>query len=66
MNPGAYDDCDGEDSDCDDEVDDDAEWSAYFRDADEDGYGGSEEYWACGDPEGYVLLPGDCDDDEQW
>ncbi len=62
--PGAPESCNGDDDDCDQEVDEagaegETEW---FVDADGDGYG-STSVWACNQPGGTSVDSGDCDDD---
>jgi hypothetical protein len=59
--------CDGEDNDCDGDVDEDdaSDASTWYEDADEDGYGDeSSTIAACGQPTGYAELAGDCDDSD--
>jgi hypothetical protein len=60
--PGAWDDCDGQDQDCDRTVDEDG-WELVFLDADADGYGelGQGGQRACLGP-GLAPRTGDCDD----
>ena len=61
--PGAVEQCDGEDNDCDDEIDEDTEQGTWYADADGDGYGDEDSpVVACQIPEGYVSETGDCDD----
>jgi len=62
VHPDAAEICDGEDNDCDGEVDEDGE-TIWYADGDGDGYGddGSTEQ-GCGQPKGYVAKGGDCDD----
>ena len=63
--PSAEEYCDGEDNDCDGEIDeagavDELTW---YLDADFDGYGdASQPLLSCNQPAGYVLLDTDCDD----
>jgi len=58
--------CDGVDNDGDGEIDEDArDMSAWYPDADGDGFGrDGEALWACSAPAGFVALGGDCDDTE--
>jgi len=65
--PGADEYCNGEDDDCDDEVDEDhaLDGETWYADSDGDGYGDVDEtYVACNQPSGYVSLSTDCDDDD--
>ena len=60
--PGAEEFCDGLDNDCDFQFDEDPiDASTYYKDADSDGFGDSEDtIQACNLPDGYTLWPGDC------
>lgn len=61
--PGAPDDCDGVDNDCDYETDEDAVWSTWYPDQDKDGYGDQARgEAACAPPEGAVADGTDCND----
>jgi hypothetical protein len=67
ISPSADERCNGRDDDCDDLVDDEdsdvVDPSAWYEDADEDGYGADESATAaCEAPSGYVDEGGDCDD----
>ena len=64
VNPGADDRCDGVDNDCNGRIDDNNDYySAFFPDADGDGYGAPDgEEDACSPPEGFVENDEDCDD----
>lgn len=63
IHPGATDDCDGVDTDCDDEVDEDATWVVVYDDADGDGYGDpSLDVETCEPDPGVATVAGDCDD----
>ena len=62
--PGAVETCDGEDEDCDGDIDNGASID-WFADVDGDGYGNIEDVVKrCDAPEGYVDNSGDCDDAE--
>src|SRR5690606_28601213 len=68
IHPGAEEDCTVVDRDCDGFADRgvalDAGATLWYADADEDGYGDPEAHLAaCTEPEGYVDVAGDCDDD---
>ena len=72
-NPGASEICNGEDDDCDGLTDDDDAGvlggSAWYADADNDGYGSSAySTVACDQPSGWVADSSDCDDtdDDAW
>ena len=58
--------CDGEDNDCDGEIDEDLTERAWYRDADGDDFGeaGSEPIFDCLQPPGYVSNDADCNDDD--
>ena len=62
--PGATERCDGEDNDCDDQIDEDnAAGTLWYEDADGDGFGGgTTTTQACNQPDGYVSESTDCDD----
>ena len=62
--PGALDDCDGRDDDCDGVLDENAELTAYFPDLDFDGFGDEEavRYLCLDVPEDLIPIGGDCDD----
>jgi CUB/sushi domain-containing protein len=58
--------CDGQDNDCNGDVDDNIEpLPLWYLDGDGDGVGGSTTINACRAPEGYVDSTGDCDDDNE-
>ena len=60
VRPGATEQCDGLDNDCDGEADENLSLT-YYLDEDGDGYG-ADPLDTCDPPEGYVRLGGDCDD----
>lgn len=63
VHPGAVDDCDGLDQDCDGLVDEDAMVYIFYLDADGDGAGDSMSTMeACAAATGYVRIGDDCDD----
>ncbi|MBK7037546.1 MAG: putative metal-binding motif-containing protein [Bacteroidetes bacterium] len=66
VNPAATEICNGIDDDCDGlgDYDDGIIFLDYYADLDGDGYGSGAAFGFCSDPGGtYVLLTGDCDDD---
>ncbi|MDP2315821.1 MAG: putative metal-binding motif-containing protein [Pseudomonadota bacterium] len=63
VHPYADERCDGVDNDCDGVVDDEAiDGSAFYVDADGDGYGSGDPLSGCDAPTGYAAEGGDCDD----
>ncbi len=69
--PGAPDICNGADDDCDGDVDEEATLTFYY-DGDGDGFGLADDpdleeakrpVQACERPDGYALIPGDCNDE---
>ena len=64
VHPSSTEVCDGFDNDCDDEIDEGvtAEW---YADTDGDGFGDPENMLAaCSEPENYVGIGTDCDDND--
>ena len=56
--------CDGQDNDCDGQIDEGVAPATWYRDRDEDGYGDPEHSTeACDQPSGYVSNDDDCNDD---
>ena len=62
--PGAVEECDEEDNNCDGTVDEDVQ-EVYYQDQDSDGWGVvTTTTEACAQPAGYASAVGDCDDDD--
>jgi gliding motility-associated-like protein len=58
--------CDSIDNDCSGIVDDNLEYSDYYVDADQDGFGSDNVMSFCADPgDGYVTIDGDCNDEDE-
>ncbi len=69
VKPGASEDCNGIDDDCDGDVDSDDDdftgvLATWYQDTDGDGFGSDTSTESCTPPIGYVALDGDCDDTE--
>ena len=64
INPDATEVCDGEDNDCDGDVDEDV-GTTWYIDVDGDGYGTADSTLEqCDQPTGYVATDDDCDDSD--
>jgi hypothetical protein len=65
--PGAVETCDGEDDNCDGNIDEDAtDFATYYADVDGDGYGDADfTVEACSPPTGYVANTDDCNDGDK-
>lgn len=61
--PGNTEQCDTIDNDCDNQIDENVQ-SAFYQDADSDGFGTSSSINACQAPTGYAALTGDCNDSD--
>ncbi len=63
-NPGASEQCNGIDDNCDGSVDEDGavDASTWYLDGDADGFGGTSSTQSCTMPSGYVADASDCDD----
>jgi hypothetical protein len=65
IHSGATEVCNGVDDDCDGLTDDGITFTAWYLDADQDGYGenGTSPFWFCDNPgAGYSAVTGDCND----
>ena len=63
VHPGAEENCNGLDDDCDGGVDEDLVHLDWYQDADDDGWGDEESTLsACAQPDGFVAQVGDCND----
>ena len=62
VHPDLSDPCNGVDDDCDGMIDEDAVFTAWYTDADGDGFGGGTAVIACAAPAGLIAEPGDCSD----
>jgi large repetitive protein len=59
--------CDGEDNDCDEEVDEDDSQNSvlWYEDSDGDNFGNPDSsVWSCAAPDGFVSNSEDCDDED--
>jgi hypothetical protein len=65
--PDALELCDGDDNDCDGDIDDGLREITFYADADQDGYGTNDRAGrvkACAPPDGFAENNADCDDDD--
>lgn len=63
VNPDAEEECNGQDDNCNDEIDEGLETSTWYEDADGDGFGNPDtEFTTCESVSGYVSVGEDCDD----
>jgi hypothetical protein len=60
--PKAIELCNDADDNCNGVADEGVQKPTFYLDSDKDGYGGVASKFACSAPEGYVELPGDCND----
>ncbi len=65
INPEAAELCDGLDNNCNSITDEGVSDTTYYEDKDDDGFGDSDSsVTGCEQPEGYVAISGDCDDND--
>jgi hypothetical protein len=65
IHPGADEICNGEDDDCDTEIDEGLIFNTYYADTDGDGYGDPDATISeCAEQPGYVADASDCDDED--
>ncbi len=62
VHPGRAEICNKKDDDCDGFIDDSLPVITYYKDADNDGWGGPTTIISCSNPTGYVVKFGDCND----
>jgi hypothetical protein len=65
IHPGADEQCNALDDDCDEAIDEDAPGgTSFYVDADLDGFGTGPAVLSCAAPSGYTAIAGDCADDD--
>ncbi len=66
VSPGGFEECDGLDNDCDDDIDENLIELTFFEDSDHDGFGNPDIIvLACAPGPGQAPIADDCDDDDE-